>query len=81
MQPDRFRALLLESGLSQRELARLLGVSPGVVNRWCSVRRRDWMPAPGYAVAFVMVWMSLHRAVQAQLASDIRAVVMGQCVA
>ncbi len=62
MDPDAFRRLLGDAGLNQRELAFILGVSAGSVNRWCSRRRKDHVEAPRSAVAFLTSYSLLSAA-------------------
>lgn len=54
----RFLRLVAEHGLNQREVAELVGVSPGMVGRWLrSPKHEHHSPVPAYAVK------SLERAI------------------
>jgi DNA-binding transcriptional regulator YiaG len=57
----RFRQLLLEGELSQAQLAALLGVDTGTVNRWHQGRTR----VPAYAIAYLELLIAANKLVGA----------------
>lgn len=48
-----FRALLLSTGLNQREFAAVLGKRTTTVNRWCT----GGLTPPRYAVAYLELYL------------------------
>lgn len=61
------RALLDICGLTQRDLAELLGSHPMTVNRWLAAREYDTRPPPFYALQFLRVFAMLPDKMRAQL--------------
>ena len=59
MDPLEFRAALKDARLSQRDLARLAGVSATAVNRWCSLGAADRLPPPPEVAALVIAFEML----------------------
>lgn len=57
--PEEFGALLRACGLRQNQLAAILGVDVGTVNRWCRQRTKDSRPIARYAVAFLTAFREL----------------------
>jgi transcriptional regulator with XRE-family HTH domain len=60
MTPQEFRDTIRELGLSQRALARHLGLNKSTVNRWATGET----PVPQYAVAWIEAWGDLRRIMQ-----------------
>ena len=62
-----FREALGQAGLSQRDLARLLGKAPTTVNRWCSTGAVAALDPPFYARAYVALVQLLTPAQRARI--------------
>lgn len=52
--------LLRQTGVHQAQLARLTGRTPGAVNRWFSITRRDALPPPAYALSLLMALRTIE---------------------
>ena len=51
--PSQIRAALESRRLSQQSLARMIGVAPRTVRRWCDTRAGEDRPLPSGAIAMI----------------------------
>ena len=51
--PSQIRAALESRQLSQQSLARMIGVAPRTVRRWCDTRAGEDRPLPSGAIAMI----------------------------
>ena len=64
MNNELFNQLRRTAGLRQVDLAAMLGVTQGVVSRWCNAGRKDRLPPPKYAIAALLLYREAPQSVR-----------------
>lgn len=68
--PSQIRAALESRRLSQQSLARMIGVAPRTVRRWCDTRAGEDRSLPSGAIAMIGLALIRYDAQDAQNAQD-----------